>query len=199
MYWLLESLTQKKLNELKSLDKNQDGNGKIERKITQIKLRQVARRQTDMFIANQKMDESLNDSFQVNQDDVLSQMTRIEDKKQTEERLMKEERIFENNLKWVRIHLGHHIYTKKSIFFVLDNQFEYFKQLQMCKDFIKQMFGELPDEDLFGLIMATESSADWAQIDLEEVGKNRTIKSKSLKSILKSDEDFEPTTRFKRS
>ena len=63
------------------------------------------------------------------------------------------------------------------------------------------MYSELPDEDLFGLIMATESS-DWAQIDLEEVGKNRTIKSKSLKAILKSDDDFEPTNtrfRFKRS
>ena len=114
---------------------------------------------------------------------------------------MNEEKILENNLKWVRIHLGHHIYTKKSIFFVLDNQFEYFKQSQMCKDFIKQMYSELPDEDYFGLIMATKSS-DWAQIDLEEVGKNRTIKSKSLKAILKSDDDFEPTStrfRFKRS
>ena len=62
------------------------------------------------------------------------------------------EAVLENQVQWVTLQLSHHILSKRSIYFVLDCQFEQYKWFETCRHFIIDTFAELHDEDHFGLL-----------------------------------------------
>ena len=70
--------------------------------------------------------------------------------------------------------LSKHYVKKRSIHFVLDCKFEHYKQQEKCTNFIQEIFKDLNNDDLFGLICLKQSELH--NIKLEEVGKNKRIK-----------------------
>ena len=48
--------------------------------------------------------------------------------------------------------LSKHYVKKRSIHFVLDCKFEHYKQQEKCTNFIQEIFKDLNNDDLFGLI-----------------------------------------------
>lgn len=81
--------------------------------------------------------------------------------------------------------LSHHLVNQRSICFVLDSDFEHIKQHQLCKELIAETYYELDDDDFFGLMiyqkLRNQASLD---INLEEKGKNLSIKSQMLHKLL---------------
>jgi len=61
---------------------------------------------------------------------------------------------------------------------VLDTYFEHYKQHQLCKELINDIFRELDDEDYFGLSIRQEHrrTIDALDILMEEKGNNVSIK-----------------------
>ena len=60
--------------------------------------------------------------------------------------------LLESQVQWVTLQLSHHLLSKRSIYFVLDCQFEQYKWFEKCRHFILATFAELHDEDYFGLL-----------------------------------------------
>jgi hypothetical protein len=77
--------------------------------------------------------------------------------------------------------LSKHYVKKRSIHFVLDCRFEHYKQQEKCTAFVRDIYKELHDDDLFGLLCMEES--DLHNIKLEEVGKNHGTKMQLLNDL----------------
>ena len=54
------------------------------------------------------------------------------------------------------MNLSRYVVRQRSMSFVLDTYFEHWKQHQLSKEFIIDVFQELDDKDYFGLIMRQE-------------------------------------------
>lgn len=89
---------------------------------------------------------------------------------------------------WTELALSRHVVTQRSIYLVLDSNFEYYNIQTMCLEFPLQIFRELEEEDYFGLSIHQKSSLalDHHEFVLEEKKKNMTVKTHLLEQLLES-------------